>query len=63
VSFLPIDVPYDLAPYEEIDEKVFKKMSGKLKEPDFSSIFTPPEGERYCDSDGVCSVDFTTQTS
>ena len=52
VSFLPIkEHGYDLAPYEEIDEKKYKEMVKKIKPVDFSHITSTPIGEKYCSND------------
>lgn len=56
VSFLPYsDHGYELAPYEEIDEKTYKKMIKKLKKYDLSKITKEGYGTQFCDGD-VCGV-------
>jgi len=52
ISFLPIsEHGYKQAPYEEISEERYNEMVSKITEPDFTDLFTSPEGERFCDGD------------
>lgn len=57
VSFLPIsEHGYEQAPYEEITKKDYDEMVSKIThKPDFSKLFTAPEGERFCDGDS-CTI-------
>lgn len=52
VSFLPIkDHKYAQAPYEEIDEETYVKMTKGLKKLDFSKSLDEKKIERFCDGD------------
>lgn len=52
ISFLPIsEHGYEQAPYEEISKEKYDKMVGKITKPDYSELFTSPDGERFCDGD------------
>lgn len=70
LSFLPRDNHvYQLAPFEEIDEKKYKEISGRLEHIDFSKIMTyekqdetEAKKELACVA-GVCEVDEIVQTA
>lgn len=70
LSFLPrLEHVYQLAPYEDIDEKRYKELLGKLPDIDFAQIIAYEESdvtsgakELACVS-GVCEVDFSTETA
>jgi len=52
VSMLPYaDHGYKQAPYEEIDEATYNKMSKDLKKPNYSKFIEAAVGEKYCDGD------------
>jgi ribonucleoside-triphosphate reductase len=56
ISFLPIsEHGYVQAPYEEITKEKYEEMSSKITAPDFSLLFSAPEGEKFCDGDS-CSI-------
>jgi len=60
ISFLPRKEQgaYAQMPYEAIDEKIYKKMSKKLKPLDFSKVKGEEiQAEKFCDND-VCQIDF-----
>ncbi len=52
ISFLPLEEHgYVQAPYEEITKEKYEEMTKNLIDPDFTNLFTSPEGEKFCDSD------------
>jgi len=52
VSMLPYnDHGYKQAPYEEIDEATYIKMSKNLKKPNYTNFINQAIGEKYCDGD------------
>lgn len=56
ISFLPlVDHGYPQAPYEEITKEKYEEMAAKITQPDYSTLFLAPEGEKFCDGDS-CTI-------
>jgi hypothetical protein len=59
ISFLPPEHGYEQPPYEEIDEKIYKKLNSKIKSLDYDKLngngTVHDHDEKYCSNDS-CEI-------
>jgi glutaredoxin len=56
ISFLPLtEHGYEQAPYEEITKKKFNEMNDNITIPDYTELFSSPDGSKFCDGES-CAI-------